>query len=497
MSIYKELSYEQDIDIVKGIQFSVISPDETLRRSVVEVVKTETYSGNEPVVGGLFDPRMGVLENNRYCRTCQQKNIFCPGHFGHINLARPMYHAMFFDTVRKLMQCICYRCSRCLVRPTTDIPEFQEKMKLLQNKKLSMAKRWDIMHELCASPKIKKCGDDGSPGCGAKQPYRYNKENVFRIYAEWKDENKETIKKEMSAEETLRIFKRMTEEDMTLLGFSPQWNHPEWMILTVLQVPPPAVRPSVTNDNGQRCEDDLTHKLSDIIKTNKLLKARMDKGNASEEHLENLSQLLQFHVATYFDNQIPGLPPAQQRNGRRLKSISDRLKKKEGRIRGNLNGKRVDQSARSVITPDPVISIDELGVPIRIAINITFPEIVNSYNLEEMRKLVLNGPDQHPGAKYIRKSKDGRTITLKYTCREKLAAELEEGDIIDRHLRDGDYVLFNRQPSLHRMSMMCHRARVMPWQTFRLNPSVCKPYNADFDGDKLTDSSCLQQVAAY
>lgn len=485
MSIYKELSYEQDIDIVKGIQFSVLSPDEILRRSVVEVVKTETYSGNEPVVGGLFDPRMGVLENNRYCRTCQQKNIFCPGHFGHITLSRPMFHAMFFDVVRKVMQCTCYRCSRVLVRSTTELPDFQEKMKLFQNKKLSAAKRWDIMYDMCTSPKIKKCGDDKSPGCGAKQPYRYNKENVFRLYAEWKDENKETIRKEMTAEEVLRVFKRMTEEDMELLGFSPQWNRPEWMILTVLQVPPPAVRPSVTNDNGQRCEDDLTHKLSDTIKTNKLLKARIDKGNASEEHLENLSQLLQFHVATYFDNQIPGLPPAQQRNGRRLKSISDRLKKKEGRIRGNLNGKRVDQSARSVITPDPVICIDELGVPIRVAMTLTFPEVVNMYNIEKMRAMVLRGPDEHPGAKYIRKSKDGRTITLKIACREKLAMELEEGDIIDRHLCDGDYVLFNRQPSLHRMSMMCHRARIMPYQTFRLNPSVCKPYNADFDGDEM------------
>jgi DNA-directed RNA polymerase subunit A' len=175
------------------------------------------------------------------------------------------------------------------------------------------------------------------------------------------------------------------------------------------------------------------------------------------------------------DNQIPGLPPAQQRNGRKLKSIADRLKKKEGRIRGNLNGKRVDQSARSVITPDPYIGIDEVGVPVRIAMNITFPETVNKYNIEEMRRLVINGPDVWPGAKYIRIAETGVTKTLKYPDREKLAAELKEGDIVDRHYRDGDFVLFNRQPSLHKMSMMGHKVRVMPYQTFRLNVLVTNP----------------------
>jgi DNA-directed RNA polymerase beta' subunit len=186
-------------------------------------------------------------------------------------------------------------------------------------------------------------------------------------------------------------------------------------------------------------------------------------------------------VATFVDNQLPGIPSAQQRNGRRLKSLCDRLKKKEGRIRGNLNGKRVDQSARSVITPDPYISLDELGVPIDVAMKLTFPETVNLYNLEAMQTLVKRGPDVWPGAKYVRKAMNGNTFSLRLSQekRDEIAGELQEGDIVDRHLADGDYILFNRQPSLHKMSMMCHRTKVMPYNTFRLSVPATPAYNAD------------------
>ena len=202
--------------------------------------------------------------------------------------------------------------------------------------------------------------------------------------------------------------------------------------------------------------------------------------------------LLQYHVFTFINNQMPGLAPAQQRNGRKLKSVSDRMKKKEGRIRGNLNGKRVDQSARSVITPDPYISIDELGVPIKVAVNITFPEVVNEYNIDKMRELIKNGSDVWPGAKYIKKST--RTINLKHSVeREKNAAELVYGDIVHRHLTNGDFILFNRQPSLHKMSMMCHKVVIMPDQTFRLNVLDTPPYNADFDGDEM-NLHCPQNI---
>jgi DNA-directed RNA polymerase beta' subunit len=504
MSIYPELSYnEQKIDIqeVKGIQFSVLGPDEIIKRSVVEVNKTDTYAGSEPIIGGLFDSRMGVLEHNRICSTCEQKNIFCPGHFGHIVLAKPVFHAMFFDIVKKILNCICYKCSKILISPETtqkDLKNDMQKIMMLKNNQ----KRWEAYFKLCnTTTKIRSCGDDGTCGCGAVQPTKYNKENAMKIIAEWKDKKtanpansdaNNKITQEFTADDILKIFKRISEKEMEIMGFNPQWNRPEWMICTVLPVPPPAVRPSIIEENGQRREDDLTHKLSDIIKTNNSILDKMNKG-ASEETIKYITMLLQYHIFTFIDNQIPGLAPSQQRNGRKLKSVSDRMKKKEGRIRGNLNGKRVDQSARSVITPDPYISIDELGVPIKVAINITFPEVVNQYNLENMRTLIKNGSETWPGAKYVKKLKETITINLKYADLDKVANELKYGDIVHRHLSNGDFVLFNRQPSLHKMSMMCHKVVIMPYQTFRLNVLDTPPYNADFDGDEM-NLHCPQNI---
>ncbi len=496
MSIYAELSYnDQKVDIqeVKGIQFSVLSPEEIIKRSVVQVTKTDTYTGNEPVNGGLFDLRMGVLEHGKICATCEQKNIFCPGHSGHICLAKPLYNPMFFDITKKILKCVCFRCSRILISPHTQHDDLKNDMSKIMNIKNNQ-KRWEAYFKLCnTTTKVKCCGDDKFIGCGSKQPDRYNKEQAMKIVAEWKDKTKEnSTQLEMSAEDVLRIFKRITEEDMEVMGFNPKWNRPEWMICTVLSVPPPAVRPSIIEENGQRREDDLTHKLSDIVKTNNNIIDKINKG-ASEDTIKIITMVLQYHVFTFIDNQIPGLAPSQQRNGRKLKSICDRMRKKDGRIRGNLNGKRVDQSARSVITPDPYISIDELGVPIRVALNITFQEVVNEYNIDEIRKLILNGPDKWPGAKYVKKMKDMITINLKYAELEKIAKEIKFGDVVHRHLNNGDYVLFNRQPSLHKMSMMCHKVIIMPYQTFRLNVLDTPPYNADFDGDEM-NLHCPQNI---
>ena len=502
MSIYNELSYNAQkviIEEVKGIQFSVLGPDEIIKRSVVKVTKTDTYTGNEPIVGGLFDPRMGVLEHNKVCTTCEQKNVFCPGHFGHIELAKPVFHAMFFDIVKKILKCVCFRCSRILISQHTTIEELKNEMTRILAIKNNQ-KRWEAYFKLCnTTTKIKICGDDKHIGCGSRQPDRYNKEASMKIIAEWKDKSKDSdktkdasIQQEFTAEDVLRIFKRITDEDMELMGFNPKWNRPEWMICTVLPVPPPAVRPSIIEENGQRREDDLTHKLSDIIKTNNNIIDKIAKGS-SEETIKLITMVLQYHIFTFIDNQIPGLAPSQQRNGRRLRSVCDRMKKKEGRIRGNLNGKRVDQSARSVITPDPYISIDELGVPIRVALNITFQETVNEYNIEEMRKLIMNGSNKWPGAKYVKKLNEIGPINLKYADLTKIASELRYGDIVHRHLNDGDYVLFNRQPSLHKMSMMCHKVIIMPYQTFRLNVLDTPPYNADFDGDEM-NLHCPQNI---
>jgi len=473
MSIYKELSPSNEIDNIKGIRFCILSPDEIKRMSVAEVYKTDTYVSTEPVVNGLFDPRMGVLDHNKVCQTCEQKNTFCPGHFGHINLSKPVFYIQFFDIVKKLLKCVCFRCSKLLINPDSD------QVKAILNRKYSRQKRWELLYKLCS--KIKRCGSETMDGCGAKQPDKIYREPIVKIIMEWKELAEESRKQVMNAEEILRILKRISDKDAEILGFSKKYNRPEWMICTVLPVPPPSVRPSVRTDTGQRSEDDLTHKLCDIVKSNNSLKSKIEKG-ASKEQVDIATQVLQYHVATFIDNKIPGINPAQQRTGRLLKSLTERLKSKDGRIRGNLMGKRVDFSARSVITPDPNISIDELGVPLKIAMNLTFPEIVNKHNREKLTQYVINGPDVYPGAKFIRKG--SWTKALK-NMPNRSSIVLDDGDVVDRHLIDGDYVLFNRQPSLHKYSMLCHRVKVMPYNTFRLNVCACALYNADFDGDEM------------
>jgi DNA-directed RNA polymerase II subunit RPB1 len=226
-----------------------------------------------------------------------------------------------------------------------------------------------------------------------------------------------------------------------------------------------------------------------IVRVNQSLREKIDKGEA-QDTIEKYSELLEFFIATYVDNDIKGLPPAAQRSGRPLKTLKSRMGGKTGRARGNLMGKRVDFSARSVITPDANIDVDELGVPEEIATNLTKPEIVTVYNRDRLQQYVRNGPARHPGAKSVYLKEEKRTISLRYVNPDMI--DLRECDIVHRHKIDGERVLFNRQPSLHKASMECHRVRVLPYSTFRLNVSATKPYNADFDGDK----SCCQQVAA-
>ncbi|MFQ3283915.1 DNA-directed RNA polymerase subunit A' [Natronomonas sp.] len=278
-------------------------------------------------------------------------------------------------------------------------------------------------------------------------------------------------------------FEAIPDEDIETLGINPDRSRPEWTILTVLPVPPVTARPSITLDNGQRSEDDLTHKLVDIIRINQRFMENREAG-APQLIIEDLWELLQYHVTTFMDNEISGTPPARHRSGRPLKTLSQRLKGKEGRFRGSLSGKRVNFSARTVISPDPTLSLNEVGVPDRVASEMTQTMNVNDRNLSDARRYVSNGPETHPGANYVKRP-DGRRLKVTEKNCEELAEKIQPGWEVARHLIDGDIVIFNRQPSLHRMSIMAHEVVVMPYKTFRLNTTVCPPYNADFDGDEM------------
>ena len=460
-------------DTIIGVQFGIANPDDIVKRSVVEVTTDKTYQGSQPIPNGVFDARFGVIENGKVCPTCKQTNQFCPGHFGHIRLARPVYLYQFFDMIEKLANVICLNCSKPLASPddigylkSSGLGRFKEVRDLRPNPRPK--EPYECRH--CQTPIFKKVAKVlGKAATLEGHIYNTDPDTVVEPVT-------------LQCEMILRAFQRITDEDCRLIGLNPEFARPEWMICTVLAVPPLAVRPSVVMDDNQRMEDDLTHQLISIIRSNDSLRDKIDK-NESAIMLDKYTASLQYNVATYVDNDIKGLEPSAQRSGRPLRTLKSRFGAKTGRVRGNLMGKRVDFSARSVITPDANIELDELGVPEEIAINLTFPEIVSPYNRERLMSYIQNGPDKHPGAKSVYLKADDRTLSLRYVNPDTI--DIREGDVVHRHLIHGDIVLFNRQPSLHKASMMAHRVVVLPYSTFRLNVSATRPYNADFDGDKL------------
>ena len=463
-----------------GIQFSILSPAEIEKMSVVEITNKETYIGIKPKIGGLFDPRMGVLEPGIICPTDGMNYIDSPGYFGHIKLVKPVFYIQYLETIIDIMKCVCHKCGKLLI--SKDINK-----DLL---KLDNTKRWNCVLDLCKQPNLKRCGDETTNGCGCLVPNKIKKDGFSNIITEWSSDSddSENMSLKMTPEMVINLFKKISDVDVDFMGFSSVWARPEWMICKNFAVPPPSVRPSVKHDAQQRSEDDLTHIIINIIKINNKLKQIMEDKNIEKTEnnkkiIEDWTQVLQYYIATMVDNNISGASPVTQRSGRALKSITERHKGKTGRVRGNLMGKRVDYSARSVITPDPELSISELGVPLKIAKNITKPVKVQKHNIGYLYYLVKNGPHKYPGAKIIEK-KNGVNISLGYVDKDNIKLEID--DIVHRHMLDGDVVLFNRQPTLHRMSMMAHIVKVMyVGDTFRLNVAVTKPYNADFDGDEM------------
>ncbi|XP_076223969.1 RNA polymerase II subunit RpII215 [Nomia melanderi] len=481
---------------VKRVQFGILSPDEIRRMSVTDggIRFPETMEGGRPKLGGLMDPRQGVIDRNSRCQTCAGNMTECPGHFGHIDLAKPVFHVGFITKTIKILRCVCFYCSKLLVSPHN--PKIKE---IVMKTKGQPRKRLTFVYDLCKSKNICEGGDEmdinkenqeqqtaerkpGHGGCGRYQPNL--RRSGLDVTAEWKHVNEDSQEKKiaLTAERAWEILKHITDEESFILGMDPKFARPDWMVVTVLPVPPLSVRPAVIMYGSAKNQDDLTHKLADIIKANNELIRNEQAGAAAHVISENI-KMLQFHVATLVDNDMPGMPRAMQKSGKPLKAIKSRLKGKEGRIRGNLMGKRVDFSARTVITPDPNLRIDQVGVPRSIAQNLTFPEIVTPFNIDKMQELVRRGNSQYPGAKYIVRD-NGERIDLRFHPKPS-DLHLQCGYRVERHIRDGDLVIFNRQPTLHKMSMMGHRVKVLPWSTFRMNLSCTSPYNADFDGDEM------------
>ncbi|MEM0057085.1 MAG: DNA-directed RNA polymerase subunit A', partial [Candidatus Geothermarchaeota archaeon] len=371
-----------------------------------------------------------------------------------------------------ILKGVCHNCGRIKIDPKR-IPLYTKRALFLKEKMPDRYKKF-IKKVIKEAYSVDLC-----PFCGAPN-VKIIWEKPHKFYKEVSG-----TQVELSPADIRDLFERIPDEDLILYGLNKDAARPEWLILTVLPVPPLTIRPSIQLETGERSEDDLTHKLADIVRISNKIKRDKMAGSVSMA-LKNDYDALQLHVITYLNNELPGIPPATHRGTRRLRTLAQRLTGKEGRFRGNLVGKRVNFSARSVISPDSNLHINEVGIPIEIAKKLTVRTIVTPFNIERLRRYILNGPEIHPGANYVIKTrKGGIRLYLKYANRKFVADTLEVGDIVERHLDNGDIVLFNRQPSLHRMSIMAHIVRVLPYRTFRLHLSVCPPYNADFDGDEM------------
>ena len=494
---------ENIISRIIGIDFDLYGSDEVLRSSVIDgegIVYPDTYDNSEPKIGGLIDPRLGVTDQFMRCATCKCNYLKCQGHFGHLKLVEPMFHFGLMQYTKNTLSCICFKTCKLLISSEV----LSKKIISKTNKN-----RFTEIKKLCSA--VKYSPYSGAPQPSLKVEIKKNQGLIY-IIAEYNvsinDEldlpgtnagevivdNKKKITQILTAADCYHLLKNISDEDCEILGI----ERPEKMILTIFPVPPVAIRPSVRGDftNQGYSEHGTTHKLVDIVKFNLKLKKEKEKSistNDNSKYRKDYQDCLQYHLATYFDNESMVLPRSELKSGgNSAKSITFRFKGgKTGRIRGNLQGKRVDYSARTVITSDPNNNLDELGVPLKVARTITFPEIVTPYNIEHLTKLIRNGRDKYPGANYVENihvlGNNGKPvkIDLKYKNYDLL---LQYGWIVHRHLVDGDVVLFNRQPSLHKMSMMAHKVKVIQninYITFRLNVTATTPYNADFDGDEM------------
>ena len=432
MFIYPKINVKGSL--IGAIEFKLLSPQMIKKMSAAEINKPELYDNDGfPLEGGVMDPRLGVIDPGLRCRTCGKGMGADFGHFGYVELTKPIINVLYSKLIYKILKVVCRSCGRVVSSSTTSTP--------------------------------KKC-----PHCGEEMgQIKFEKPYTF-----FEGE------KMLTSLEIRERLEKIPDEDLEILKI--RGGRPEWFLITLLPVPPVTMRPSITLETGERSEDDLTHKLVDIIRINQRLRENIEIG-APDFIIGDLWELLQYHVATFLDNSLSGIPAARHRSGRPLKTLSDRLKSKEGRFRQNLTGKRVNFSARTVISPDPCISINEVGVPLVIAKELTIPVNVMENNIKEIKKLIERAP-LWPSVNYVVRP-DGKRKKITEETKKEIIEEISPGYVVERHLQNNDIVLFNRQPSLHRMSIMAHRVRVTPWRTFTLNLCTCPPYNADFDGDEM------------
>jgi DNA-directed RNA polymerase beta' subunit len=481
---------------IKDLQFGVLSSEDILKLSVCEVNNSKLTS--QP--GTVYDERMGSI-NMRDCVTCGLDAKKCPGHFGHIVLNEYIIHPLFYKYVVLFLKCFCVKCFRMLLKKEN--LQLNNLLKIKGEARfksiVKVIEKLDVCnHCLYPQPKITMIVNDG-------------KNNIISNFTIGKE-----VKKVVKTPTDIKnIFDNILDEDITLLGLNPRDIHPKSLITNVIPVLPPRSRPRVSADNNL-CDDDLTIQYSEIIKkNNKLIADNFDDPTKRRKEFDKMY----FKIKSLFDN---SQGKAKHSNGRSIKGIKERISGKEGIIRMNLLGKRVNQSSRTVIGPDPTLKMGEVAIPEMVAAQLTIPETVNVHNIHKLEKLInidnkanfyirkgtdkrinlkyalsQRGTEVYQGDEVIRKGKsikvdcnnfllqpgdqlfrDGEKVNnLKFPGKKTI--KLNIGDVVERQLQNGDYVLLNRQPTLHIGSIISHKVVIRPYNTFRFNLATAATFNAD------------------
>ncbi|KAF7510795.1 hypothetical protein GJ744_005895 [Endocarpon pusillum] len=495
--------------VIKELQFGVLSNADIVHQSLAEISDRRLFDleRNRAINShGPLDKRMGVSNKNDWCDTCVERLQECNGHFGHVKLVLPVFHVGYFKKIISILQSICKDCS-CLLLSELDRRKFAQMIRRHDTDSLRKYSLIKKVNDQCRKNRtcfncgainglVRKAGTNAlkishdkfkafNMSTSKNKIAPASKDRFDQSFESAKQNNAEIDKHfkkamdDMNPLRVLKLFERIPDADCELLGL--EGTRPEAFLWRQVPAPPVCIRPSVGQDAAST-EDDLTAKLGDIVSANANLKEALKKGAPVQSIIEHWDYL-SLQIAMYINSDVPGLQKGEY--GKQIRGFVQRLKGKQGRFRGNLSGKRVDYSGRTVISPDPNLNIDQVAIPILVAKNMTYPETVSRYNKAKLQQRVRNGWDKWPGANYIIKASGGFQIMLKFAKRELIAEQLMEGDTVERHLEDGDIVLFNRQPSLHKLSILSHFVKVRPHRTFRLNECVCNPYNADFDGDEM------------
>jgi DNA-directed RNA polymerase beta' subunit len=498
-----------EVSEISRISFGILSPEEINKMSCCEVTSVKVVDKGE----NIHSLYMGTIENGKVCKTCDSDVWECPGHFGHFKLEHPVVNPIFVNDVANILRCICFKCYKFMLS--------EDHLNLE-----SMSRNFtDILAWVKTIKYCYKCSEE-------KSTLSVVNETIV-------DESKVPI----DPNKILRVLENMDPETIKFLGFNSTMVHPKNFVFTVFPVIPPCCRPYVISDNNC-CDDDLTYQLMEILKNNQYLneerlakterKTRCSMVTSSTAPVMTISDVrqkystnLKFRISTYFNNSKKKAKHAA--TARPITGLKERIAGKEGQIRNNLLGKRCDQSGRTVVGPDPTLKLDELIVPAEMAEILTIPVHVTPFNIHELTAVVNSGKANF----LVRASDPNRLINLKNVINfrgtllhfgdvveradgtktvitdtkfvlregdsvirnEKILKDilypgtrpvvLEAGDVVKRQLTDGDYVLLNRQPTLHRASMMALKVVVKPVKTLKVNLAITKPFNCDFDGDEM------------